>query len=214
MERAARSALSAERTGSRHRAVAHDSRSLDGQCACESEAAALLVATASRRFGQISPSIYETARLVAVAPWLPGHRARIDHLLVRQRRDGGWGGPDAYALVPTLSATEALLGTLLAPPPRSGPVLAAATSAVDTGLAFAHGLLGSLRAADLPDTPAIEVIVPSLVARLHAHLDVLRRGDTPGLPRWRGRIRLPLPRGLTDKALRAITSALARGEPA
>jgi hypothetical protein len=93
-------------------------------------------------------------------------------------------------------------------------VLAAATSAVDTGLAFTHGLLGSLRAVDLPDTPAIEVIVPALIARLQAHLDVLRRRDTLGLPRWRGRIRLPLPRGLTDKALRAITAALAGGEPA
>ena len=56
--------------------------------------------------GRTSASLYETARLVSLAPWLPRHAERIRYLLAGQRPDGGWGGPEGYALVPTLSAVE------------------------------------------------------------------------------------------------------------
>jgi halimadienyl-diphosphate synthase len=59
-------------------------------------------------WGGLSPSVYETGRLVALAPWLQGHDARIRYLLDTQHADGTWGGPGEYALVPTLSAVDAL----------------------------------------------------------------------------------------------------------
>ncbi len=69
----------------------------------------LLAGVAVDRWGQVGVSVYETARLVTVAPWLAGHDARVDHLCQRQRPDGTWGGPEGYALVPTLAATGAVL---------------------------------------------------------------------------------------------------------
>jgi halimadienyl-diphosphate synthase len=85
-----------------------------------SEPAVALAAAAQRLvtsltcepWGQVSPSVYETARLVSLAPGLTGTTERIRYLLAEQRADGGWGGPGGYALVPTLSATEALLTML------------------------------------------------------------------------------------------------------
>lgn len=74
-----------------------------------------------RPWGSSSPSVYETGRLVSLAPWLTGHGERLRFLLAEQRPDGGWGLPDdGYALVPTLSATEALLSALGADPFRMG----------------------------------------------------------------------------------------------
>jgi hypothetical protein len=184
-------------------------------CSCATEARELLAAVARDQMGAVSPSVYETGRLVALGAWLPGHRARIEYLLTTQKPDGSWSGPEAYALVPTLSATEALLGVVLEPPPRlPSPMLARCVRAVDKGLASARAQLQSLRAADLPDTPAIEVLVPYLLARLQDGLGRLRASDVSGLDAWRARIRLPLPRGLTDKTLRAVTAALANGTPA
>lgn len=63
-------------------------------------------------WGRVSASPYETGRLVSLAPWLGGHARRVEFLLETQRPDGGWGPPEGYALVPTLSATEALLAEL------------------------------------------------------------------------------------------------------
>src|SRR5205814_1748241 len=63
--------------------------------------------------GQVSPSVYETGRVVALAPWLTGHVMRVVYLVTTQRPDGRWGpADDGYALVPTLSATDALLSAL------------------------------------------------------------------------------------------------------
>lgn len=179
-------------------------------CSCASEAKQLLAAVARDGLGAISPSVYETARVVATGPWLPGHRSRIEYLLSTQRPDGGWGGPEAYALVPTLSATEALLGIVLEPGRLPAPMVDRCVRAAGNGLAFARAQLRSLRVADLPDTPGIEVIVPFLVGRLNDGLARLRTSEVSGLDAWRGRgVRLPLPRGLTDKTLRAVTAVLA-----
>jgi hypothetical protein len=108
-------------------------------------------------WGQVSSSVYETGRLVTLAPWLAGHGER--DLLAEQRGDGSWGAPDGYGLVPTLSATEALLS--------AGAHDPALVPAARSGLRALHHLLR--RPPDLPDTPAIDLIVPALVELINAH---------------------------------------------
>ncbi|MFD0538187.1 hypothetical protein ACFQY7_35090 [Actinomadura luteofluorescens] len=89
-------------------------------------AGALVADLVHHPWGRSSPSVYETGRLVSLAPWLTGHSGRIRFLLDTQRPDGGWGAPDpGYALVPTLSATEALLSALAS---EGAAGLAASTS--------------------------------------------------------------------------------------
>ena len=41
--------------------------------------------------GLTTPSLYETARLVASASWLDGHQERVEFLLTQQHKDGTWG---------------------------------------------------------------------------------------------------------------------------
>ncbi|HEX8627365.1 MAG TPA: hypothetical protein VF755_04265, partial [Catenuloplanes sp.] len=91
-------------------------------------AAALVTSLLSDPWGQISPSVYETGRLVTLAEWLPGHRARVDFLLAGQRPDGAWAAGDEYGLVPTLSATEALLSAV---PVHGATVVDAARRGLD-----------------------------------------------------------------------------------
>jgi Squalene-hopene cyclase C-terminal domain len=114
--------------------------------------------------GQISPSVYETARVTSLAPWLSGHDERVRWLLDRQGADGLWPGPGSYGWVPTLSAVEALLTVLRGPAPVDpGRMMLA----VRRALAGLHGL--DARVA-LPDTVAAELIVPALAGDIAAHL--------------------------------------------
>ncbi|MGV9955151.1 hypothetical protein ACWDU0_25130 [Streptomyces cellulosae] len=141
--------------------------------------------------GALGPSVYETARLVSLAPWLDGDTARVRHLLDEQRPDGSWAGPDGYALVPTLSATEALLAVLgregeTPPLPRAG-----LAEAARRGLAAAAALV----ARPVPSTVVFFMLIPALVEGVNARLAVL--GDAAAQP-------LALPHGLTDDALRAL----------
>jgi hypothetical protein len=179
------------------------------------DAAALLAATAADQWGKMSPSIYETGRLAAGGWWLPGHRSRVTYLVDQQRADGSWSGPEAYALVPTLSATQGLLAALLEERTRLPVALRErVTAAVDRGLASGVRLLGRLRGAVLPDTPAIEVIVPYLVGLLQTQLDSLPTTNVSGLDRWRAGVRLTLPRGLDGVILAGVVAVLAAGQPA
>jgi halimadienyl-diphosphate synthase len=162
-------------------------------------------------WGQMSPSIYETGRLVALAPWLRGHDERLRYL-ARTARADGWGRTGPYGLVPTLSAVDAALAALR----RHDEVPPGLPAALDRGLArLARALRGPL---DLPDTPAIEVIVPALVSSVNTHLARMGRAGhlpvPPGLPdaaaALRGRSTLPA------KALHAlevldVPRALVRG---
>jgi len=154
----------------------------------------LVAGLVSEPWGQVSASVYETARLVTLAPWLNGHTARISFLLARQRTDGGWGAPDGYALVPTLSATEALLTTMA----RTGPAPDVAVAA-HKGLRALSGWLRPGRESPLPDLPAIEIIVPALVSAIN---DELR---TAGIDP------LPLPPGMDGTLLSAVRARLAAG---
>ncbi|WP_233564891.1 prenyltransferase/squalene oxidase repeat-containing protein [Micromonospora musae] len=159
--------------------------------------------------GRSSPSVYETGRLVSLAPWLAGHDERIDWLLRRQRPDGAWGGPDGYALVPTLSATEALLTTLRRD--DGGPATRdRIDDAVDRGLRALHAALTGPASAPPPDLPATDLIVPALTELVAENLDALR--DRPGLTRWRA-ARLPLPEGMDHRRLAGVRMLLAGGRP-
>ncbi|MGW0433542.1 prenyltransferase [Micromonospora sp. NPDC003197] len=160
-------------------------------------------------WGQASPSVYETGRLIALAPWLTGHAGRVRYLMETQRPDGGWGQPDGYGLVPTLSATEALFVTLRqgADP---GPNRADLVSVVDRGLRALVRWLAD-PALSVPDTPAADLIVPDLVNLLNTHLNELH--DTPivGLdPAWAG-VRLGLPARMDSARLTRVRQGIAVG---
>lgn len=103
------------------------------------ERAADLVARVDQdQWGSVGPSLYETARVLSAAPWLPGEPRRITYLLEQQAPDGSWGdGPPHYRLLPTLSAVEAALAVL-----RRG-----AASAEVTGRLHGRGGQGPRRVA-------------------------------------------------------------------
>jgi len=143
-------------------------------------------------WGYISPSVYETGRLVALAPWLTGHERRMEFLAATQRSDGAWGTPDEYALVPTLSATDALLGV-------SGERFRRAAA---KGLAVLLRWLAGGPRLSMPDTPAIEVIVPALVSSVNRHLE--NGAGAYGA-------RLPVPAGTDEPRLARIRSAVGSG---
>ncbi|WP_233358551.1 prenyltransferase/squalene oxidase repeat-containing protein [Thermomonospora amylolytica] len=150
-------------------------------------------------WGQVTPSVYETGRLVGLAPWLALHDERVRYLVRTQRPDGGWGAPHrGYALVPTLSAVEALLAELRrGPADRSGP-----RKAVDRGLtALGEWLEGG--GPPIPDMPAVELIVPVLIDRINDHLEHLDGGPS-------GR-RLVPPAGMDDAKAALIGSLVRAG---
>jgi halimadienyl-diphosphate synthase len=160
------------------------------------EAGELVASLMLRPWGQVSPSVYETGRLVSLAPWLTGHLERIDFLVRTQRRDGGWGAPDGYGVVPTLSATEGILSALARDDRDTDRRCLA--DAADRGLRVLTTWLGGRL--ELPDMPAIEHIVPSLVARINQHVE--------GLP---DQARMPLPETMSYDTLHAIRSWVKSG---
>ncbi|WP_228554145.1 prenyltransferase/squalene oxidase repeat-containing protein [Catenulispora pinisilvae] len=166
-----------------------------------------------RPWSDLSPSVYETGRLVSLAPWLTGHRARIAYLLESQRPDGGWGqSADGYGLVPTLSAAEALLNTLLADPAVASVAdQASVLLTVRRALANLFAVLRPGAVLPIPDTPAIEIIVASLVSALNNALDRLPHSAVSGLDAWRGNGRLHLPSGVDDTVLTRMRSLLETG---
>lgn len=162
-------------------------------------------------WGQVSPSVYETGRLVRLAPWLPGHADRVRFIVDAQHADGRWGWPDGYDLVPTLSATEALVHCLLDPagvPP--GVDRRRVAAAAGRGLRVLAGWLAEPACLAIPDTPAIEVIVPALVAAMNVHLERLD-AEPSAHPDLALGVRLHLPAGLDGTLLTVVRSWLAKG---
>jgi hypothetical protein len=139
---------------------------------------------------------------------MPRHADRVA-FLIEEQRDGGWGQPDGYDLVPTLSATEALLAELAR---HEGPAERMA-GAARLGLACLERLLNTGATPTLPDTPAIELIVPSLVGLVNAHLVRLAAvgptQDPTGMGGPAESSRLRLPDGLSDEPV-ALVRALLR----
>ncbi|MGK5741716.1 prenyltransferase [Micromonospora sp. URMC 103] len=172
----------------------------------------LLAAMLAEPAGRSSPSVYETGRVVSLAPWLTGHDERIAWLVARQRPDGAWGGPEGYALVPTLSATEALLAALLRR--DGGPVgRERLVRAVHDGLVALHDRLTGPTAPPPPDLPATDLIVPAMTELLAGRLDALRDQPVDALARWRGARPLPLPDGMDGDRLDRVRMLLAAGRP-
>jgi halimadienyl-diphosphate synthase len=192
-------------------AVEADGRPSNGTVAdVDASARDLINGLISEPWGQISPSVYETGRLVTLAPWLTGHTGRLEFLLSGQRSDGGWGQPDGYDLVPTLSATEALLTAA-----RRGDLdrhrHVRVNGAADQGLRRLFTLLTESSGAPTPDTPAIELIVPALVESLNRHLDQAQDAPPGGVDHGRAGGRLPLPAGMNESLLTAVRSTVAQG---
>jgi squalene-hopene cyclase-like protein/prenyltransferase/squalene oxidase-like repeat protein len=159
---------------------------------------ALLAEIAADDLGSVSPSVYETARLVADVPWLDGHTQRVAYLLRTQQPDGSWGAPDGYALVPTLSATEALMRELDRPSVASRGALG---TAVDRGLGALFRRLHDATPAATPDTIAVEFVVPYLVDRINSGLAT------------RGTARLAAPSDTDPARLYALRDAVRQGQP-
>ncbi|GAA3221773.1 prenyltransferase/squalene oxidase repeat-containing protein [Dactylosporangium siamense] len=158
--------------------------------------AALLDEITTDPGGVVSASIYDTARLVSLTPSLPGHTARLRFLLTQQRSDGCWGEADGYALVPTLSATEAILATLHRPS-AAGIEAGQLRSSALRGLTALRRWSGSHES--VPDTIAVEVVVPALIAAINSHLD----GPDPVVA---SDVRLAVPAGMNPDAARHLTA--------
>ncbi|WP_163567234.1 terpene synthase family protein [Fodinicola feengrottensis] len=160
----------------------------------------LLAEIAADPAGVVSPSVYETGRILDLAPWLPDCSRRLAFLAAEQNADGSWGGPGGYGIVPTLSAVDALLAVVSSgrTTGMSTTHLQRLTKAASRGLWALVGLLG-------PDGPAAadmiatELIVPALVEALNARLSALAAEPVAGLEPYAGTV-LPLPVG-TDPGL-------------
>jgi halimadienyl-diphosphate synthase len=123
------------------------------------------------RTSALSPSWYDTAQVVHT--WLRHPRALpasvagpgLDRLLRAQHPDGSWGvpvAPPGYRVVPTLAAAAALLAARTRSP-RAAP-------AADAALGFLLHLPKTLAPETLPDTIAVELIVPALLENIAAQL--------------------------------------------
>jgi hypothetical protein len=170
--------------------------------ACE-----LFASLLAQPWGQVSASVYETGRMVVLAPDLAGHPQRLDFLVDTQNGDGYWGAPDGYALVPTLSATDALVcavgrGDLAVGATRAGR--AGVAAAAERGLLalFDPDRVGLEGRGAVPDMPARELIVPALVTSINARLDAYGTSST----------RLRPPAGMSPDRLAGLTRLVAEGE--
>lgn len=152
----------------------------------------LVTSVANDAWGDVCPSVYETARVTSFMPRLEGHERRLAWLLEEQSSAGSWGeGPAPYRLLPTLGATEALLSAL-----RHDTAAGVATDRLAAAAGNGLAALGDLSDAQgWPDTAAIEILVPDLVARINAHLKDADVAALSPLAPWSRGPGLSLPRG-------------------
>ncbi|XVQ14258.1 prenyltransferase/squalene oxidase repeat-containing protein [Spirillospora sp. CA-255316] len=175
----------------------------------------LLARIAQGPAGHLSVSVYETGRLVRLAPWVWGHQARIDYLMARQQRDGSWGGPGQYALAPTLSATEALLHLACAPDrpairaERGTDAADLLAAAAERGLEALGRLLGD-SPRHLPGTVGADAVVRHLITEINQRLC---RCDRPQAAHRRLRGHAPLPLPVVSQGQPGATLALRQQVP-
>jgi halimadienyl-diphosphate synthase len=177
-------------------------------------ATALVADMASDPYGLISPSVYETARVVTLAPSLAGHWKRVRYLLASQHPDGHWGELPGYDLVPTLSATEALLTSSRRPADENQPTVSPQemVQGARQGLRALRARLDTADQDPVPDTVAAELVIPALAGEINKHLTRLGREPMAGLDDWRG-IQLGLPHGLDDTLLVQLHEAVRQDYP-
>jgi halimadienyl-diphosphate synthase len=189
------------------------SAALDDWLRRDSEVArGLLARAAADEHGAVSPSVYETSRLVRAARWLDGHGARLRYLVAAQQEDGTWGPPDGYALVPTLGATEALLAELreLRDPAPDAPPRGVLLGSAAAGLRALCHRFGTGAPAPLPDTIAVETLVPWLLEEINGQLARLATDPVSGLDCLAG-ARLRLPAGLDGRTRTMLRDAARSG---
>ncbi|TDC61855.1 hypothetical protein E1200_27845 [Actinomadura sp. GC306] len=167
----------------------------------------LLAGLLARPWGQVSPSIYETGRLVSLAPWLKGHDLRLRHLLDARRPDGLWGAPEGYMVVPSLSAVEALLKVLR----DGGPPAEELAGALNRALPVLAVRLPGMTADALPDMPANDLIASALIDSINDHLAALRELPSSGLDPAVLDAPLGRPKDLDGTRLATIRAALGAG---
>ncbi len=117
-----------------------------------------LVSDLGKDGGLTSPSIYDTAQVLRMAPESENACATLNWLLAQQQADGGWGNP-AIPLtrdVPTLATVLALN--------MYGNRAGCYTSALQAGLAFLERQAQQWRAPLSDDIPsAVELLLPRLL---------------------------------------------------
>ncbi|WP_091670967.1 prenyltransferase/squalene oxidase repeat-containing protein [Amycolatopsis marina] len=161
--------------------------------------------------GDFSPSIYETARLVALTPSLRGHRRRLRFLLDQQRPDGSWGGPEGYSLIPTLSAIDALLAVLQHENSNRDRGTGDVAGALGRGLHWLRGHLEPGAGTALPDTVAVEMLAPGLVSAINLRLDQLAALAPVGVEVGWGAARLRPPPESNEALLDRVRVAVLDG---
>ncbi|WP_243659132.1 prenyltransferase/squalene oxidase repeat-containing protein [Tamaricihabitans halophyticus] len=165
-------------------------------------------------YGKYSPSIYETGRVTAVAPEFAGQQLRLQFLLRTQCADGSWTGRPGYWILPTLSATEALLRAMRNPRQATAAGIHAEhlDRAVSAALRALHDRLGPTGEA-LPDTVAVEALVPWLVDEVNTQLGDADDGALAG--RIPDELRRPLryPPGCIPELLAELREAVAQRQP-
>src|SRR5262249_18830701 len=141
----------------------------------EEAAAQLIQESFSDPWGKCSASIYETARVISLLPptlW-PDSQKSLLFLLHRQNRNGSWGDPGMYCIVPSLAATACLLCfTRRALAGEEIPVdISQLLQCTYKGLFFLQHAMYAEILANLPDTIAVELVVPALIEEIHHTLD-------------------------------------------
>ncbi len=178
----------------------------------DSQAVRLTADIDADSWGSVHASVYETARVASLAPELDGHVTRLGWLLDQQLPDGTWGeGPARYRLLPTLSAVEALLATIVRDETATVPAQTRrAAAAAASGFAALRALPADGRR---PDTAAIEILVPSLVARINSLLDRTVMGTLTHVGPLSREARLSVPNGFRPERHEEIAQRCRTGLP-
>ncbi|MFJ6895198.1 hypothetical protein [Streptomyces hokutonensis] len=138
----------------------------------------LLLECRTAQTSEISGSWYDTAQIIRTCLHHPGtlpqplvHRS-IGVLLDAQHDDGSWGylrAPAGYRVVPTLAAAAAALAIAGQDTTVGGTTAARARSAAGTALDFLVSEPERCAPETLPDTIAVELIVPAVLEALAQH---------------------------------------------